>query len=172
MSESYPAGLPAPLVNPYSYTQPSHTVKNNVISGVPRFRQMTSDRPVFFSVSWNLNENQLAVFEGWFRWTLAQGSKSFTMSVATGVGYTPHECYFADGTFNRTRVGRRYQLTAQILAVELQTLSECDYLELAAVLSLPCAGYNACDFYDKFDDFANNVLPDYWENLKYATDYS
>jgi len=172
MAEQFPAGVPAPLVNPYSYSQPSHITKNNVISGVPRYRQRTSQRPAIFQLSWNLSCDQLAVFEGWFRWTLSQGAKSFELEIETGAGYLPHECYFENGTYNRTRLGKRYVVSASVLAAELNTLDECDYETLAALLALPCAGTGAGGFYAAFDDFANNVLPDYWENLKFGTDYS
>ncbi len=172
MAEQFPVGVPAPLVNPNSYTQPSHITSNDVISGEPRYRQKTSDRPVIFQVSWNLSRNELAVLEGWFKWTLKQGAKSFEIDLETGAGYLPHECYFERGTFGRTRVGKRYVVTASLLAVEMQTLDECDYETLAALLALPCEGEKAGCFYDAFDQFANEILPDYWENLKFGTDYS
>jgi len=172
MAVDFPVGIPNPTVTGYSFQNETHTRSNDVITGPPRVELLSESRPTYYNVTWALNQNQFNVFEGWFKWVTAFGSKSFNLDMYVGEGLKTHECYFRNGTYNSSLIGRRWTITTTLFAVIKPVIDQCDYEELAAILSLPCNSNNLKGFYAQLINFAEVTLPDYWENLKYGTDYS
>jgi len=129
---TYPLNLPQPLLNSYSNAEYRHTKNSPVQSGAPRFELSTEDKPMTASITFVLKPLDYALFDGWYKYDLAYGSKLFNLKLYVGKGYVNHECYFLDEpTFssedNLTRV------TASILALEKKRETETNYDQLKAI---------------------------------------
>ena len=77
----------------------------------------------------------MQLFNGWVRYALRQTSKLFDIELwVDGFDGTKntktHECYF-NGPINRTQVGRRWNVSATLLAIEEQTVTELEWDQLA-----------------------------------------
>lgn len=136
MAEAYPQTLPGVFYNSNSYTPQSLTRKNDLQSGAPTYRLESDNGWVMFDVLWKFSASQIQLFNGWHRYGLRNGSKSFDIELMVdgfdGVKNTiTHECYFDSGTFKANQVGTRWHVTTRLLAIERQTVSEAFYDQLA-----------------------------------------
>lgn len=172
MAEQFANGVPNPLVQGHSVQNESHVRSNDTITGAPRYELISASRPSFFNVSWNLSQDQFNVFEGWFKYTIGFGSKAFDLDLFVGAGLVGHECYFQNGTYNASLVGRRWNVTATLLAVEKQYTDENFYNSLAVLLGAVENSNFATDFWSKFVYFGEVTLPLFWNDIQYGTDFS
>ena len=168
--EVWPEGLPDPLIRPYSYSDQTSVRSNNVQAGAPRYELLTSDAPSFFSVEWSMSALQFQAFEGWFKKYIVYGSKSFELDLAVGSGFQTHIVYFQNKSspYVAKPTGKRWRIRASILAIKKIYNTDDEIDDLLELIKLnPKAS-----FFDLLDQFANEDLPDAWENLKYGTDKS
>lgn len=169
-SVDYPCTIPHPLVAQYSNTEQAHWRRNDVQAGPPRYEHLTDSRPTLFSAGWSFDAFQLQVFEAWFRTKINFGSSPFNIALEVGGGIKEHECYF-DTPYSVSRAGRRWIVTAPLLAVEKAYDDDCLSQEVLAVAAL--ANYRELNArIAELDVFANITLPDAWEVISYGTDYS
>ena len=169
-SVDYPCTIPHPLASQFSNTEQVHWRRNDVQSGPPRYEHLTDKRPSFFSVGWSFDAFQLQVFEAWYRTIINFGSTPFNIKLEVGGGIKEHECYF-DGATDTTRAGKRWIVTATLLAVEKQYDYDCISQQVLIIAGL--ANYRDLrPVIVGLDLFANITLPDAWESIKYGTDYS
>ncbi len=128
-SESYPNALPGVLNNSNSYSLQALTVNNDLSSGPPVVRLVDDSAWVAFDVEWSYNAQQVQLFRNWFRWNLKNGSKLFDIELwVEGFDGTKntltHECYFIPGTYRARQNGKRWRISATLIAIDQQTLSE------------------------------------------------
>lgn len=124
----FPAFLGGVLVNSNSFQLQTLTRRNDLQSGAPVFRLESENGWVGFNVAFSFDAAQMQLFENWYRWTIASGSKLFNIGLwidgfSEGENTKPHECYF-DGAYRSNQVGDRWQVTARLIGLELQTFDE------------------------------------------------
>lgn len=139
MPENYPCKLPGVLINSNGYSPQSLVDQNSLDSGPPIFRLRSSDGWLQFNVAWSFSALEMQVFRAWHRFTLAHGSKSFTIGLMVdgfdGTDNTvDHECQFI-GVPSYTQNGRRWSVSAQLLAVQYEGVDECNGLSLVAAFN-------------------------------------
>ncbi len=154
-SIDYPANLPSVLISADRNTDQAKYKRNDVQIGPPAFELLTTTGPSFFKVAWSFSDFEFQAFEGWFKKEILFGSKSFNMDLIVGAGLLSHECFF-DSSYTRTRVGQRFRVNADILAVEKQYDTDSVIDDL--LLLLDNIDGNAGDWVDQYSDLIENVL--------------
>jgi len=117
MSVLYPINLPIPLVTGYSHPDSVKVRRNNVVTGPPRFELLSEDGPSFPTVNWRMSQLQFQVFEGWYKYELTFGAKSFVMRLKVGAGLKEHVCFF-DKTYKPSLEGKLWRVTAKLVTTE------------------------------------------------------
>lgn len=92
----FPTKLPIPLQSGYSLQTVSPLQRTDLDSGRARQRRRFTSVPTMVSVLWRMKDGEAQVFEGFFRWTIKDGSKWFNCPLRTPVGYKLYECRFTD----------------------------------------------------------------------------
>lgn len=133
----YPCSLPGVLVNSNAYQIQNKVERNDLSSGPPIFRLRTDDGWVAFDVTWSFSALEMQIFNAFYRYNLSNGSKSFSIGLMIdgwdGTSNTKdHECYF-DGAYSVQQVGRRWMVTARLIAIQQEDIGECEALSLVAV---------------------------------------
>ena len=130
MAEQYPCRLPGVLVNSNGYSPQDLVERNDLRSGPPIFRLRSDDGWLLFDVAWSYSALEVQVFRSWYFNVLSRGAKSFNIELmVTGwdgqKNTITHECYF-DGVPSFNQTGRRWNVSATLLAIRYQGLDECD----------------------------------------------
>lgn len=135
MADNFPASLPG-ILAASNKRKPQNLVKRNEVqSGPPVFRLESDNGWVLFDVAWVFKPEDMQVFEGWERYLLRQRSRSFLIDIPVDSMHTlrTHECYF-ETVPTRTQHTRFWMVTATLLAVEQQTVTE-DEADQLVILS-------------------------------------
>lgn len=96
----YPATLPNPSASGYQLSPADQTVRSDMEVGTPRVRRKTSARDDQITLSWTMDDTQLATFRAWFDGTGTddcQGGAAWFngMNLAVGnTGLTQPDCRF------------------------------------------------------------------------------
>ena len=85
---TFPATLPAPLVNGFAYIPTDAVVRTQMDSGPARQRRRFTQFPTVFQATWRLTQAQLLAFEQFHHTSLSDGQAWFTLSLYTGAGIT------------------------------------------------------------------------------------
>lgn len=92
---TWPASLPAPLVDGYGVEPVDQTIATDMESGTKRVRRRSAVQIDHVSVSYNLDDAQMATFRTWFYGDLAGGAAFFDVSLWVGkTGSTSAEARF------------------------------------------------------------------------------
>lgn len=119
----YPTGLPTPQRSGYEVNHASPLIRTELQSGRARQRRRYTSVPSTATVTFNFTQPQAQVFEGWFRWTLADGTEWFNVTLRTPLGLMPYECRFANMYTGPQLVGvDRWQVQATLEIRDRQTL--------------------------------------------------
>jgi len=124
MAVNYPANLPAPLVSQNQITPQQATRIQNVQGGPPIVQLVSSDTTSTHTCAFSFNEVQYQVFDQWFQWSLAQGSKTASIPLKTAIGFDSHECILSNP--QAQQVGRRWAVSAVIIILRKPKMSEED----------------------------------------------
>ncbi len=169
-TKDFPSGLPLPRRAGYVVTDSNATRTSDTMTGPPVVELISEDVPSYFNVNWLLTLAQFQVFEGWFKYTLAKGSKLFNISLNVGKGLESHECYFLS-PYSARQIGKLWNVTASLVALTKQLDTEDHYNDVLIFLN----GIDTKDELGLLNDivqFANVDLPDAWGNIEYGTDFS
>ena len=127
----YPCALPGPLVAGNAYRSKSRVRRNDLASGPPIYRLEDDDGYDLFNVAWSFSAGEVQVFRNWFRCDIASGSRLFNIwlmvdGAATRGGRQTvlHSCYF-DGVPEYTQRGRRWSVSATLLAIREEAVDCC-----------------------------------------------
>lgn len=127
----YPCALPGPLVAGNAYRSKSRVRRNDLASGPPIYRLEDDDGYELFNVAWSFSAGEVQVFRNWFRCDIASGSRLFNIwlmvdGAATRGGRQTvlHSCYF-DGVPEYTQRGRRWSVSATLLAIREEAVDCC-----------------------------------------------
>jgi hypothetical protein len=122
---NFPDGLPAPLRSGYNINHVSTIMSSDLQSGRARKRRRYTSVPSMVNVTWLLTQNQAAIFEAWFKYTISDGVEWFNSRLLTPVGLTDYECRFTDMYSGPELVGKNlFRFTAQLEIRERQVLDE------------------------------------------------
>lgn len=82
---SWPDRLPAPAVSSYSYKAQAPFVRTSMDSGLARQRRRFISIPTQVSVTWTLDQEHLALLEGFFHYEVVDGAGWFMAKLANGM---------------------------------------------------------------------------------------
>ena len=160
--EQNPSSLPLPKVNPYKMQEQEHFRRNDVQAGPPRYELLTDTKPNLFMANFSFSPFEFQVFEGWFKFTLQFGSKSFNIDLDVGMGLVTHECYL-DRSYKPQKRGKRWLNDVPLLAVEKQYNTDADASDLI-ILSEWTDARDPIAFFDLFEKFVHEDLAT-WQGL-------
>jgi len=120
---NYPQNLPLPLRQGYGMNHVSPLLRTELQSGRARQRRVYTNVPTIVDVSWLMTRAQAQIFEGWFRWTLVDGSEWFNAKLRTPLGFQDYYCRFADMYTGPELVGvEMWRFQAKLEIKDRQTL--------------------------------------------------
>lgn len=130
----YPCSLPGVLTANNSYASRPRTRRNDLASGPPLFMLEDDGGYEMFDVAWSFSAGQVQVFRNWYRCDTVSGSKAFNIPLMVdgaarrgGPQTLEHECYF-DGVPQYTQQGRRWRVSATLIALAEKGVDCCDNL--------------------------------------------
>ena len=102
----YPEGLPYPLRDSgYGLDMVSPLVETQLQSGQSISRRGFKNTPVDVSVTWEMDDGQAQLFEGWWEHVLVSGSLPFNCPLKTPIGIDIYEGKFKGKYQGGTLVG-------------------------------------------------------------------
>lgn len=121
---AYPSTLPRPLSSGYSINPSSAVLRTEMEVGAARQRRITSQPPSRISLVWNFTQEEFAIFEAWWHYTVQQGQAWFDMSLANGLGYATQSCRFT-GPYKADHLkGFNFRVDAEVEVRSLPIMSE------------------------------------------------
>jgi len=113
---TWPANLPAPLVEGHALEPVDPVVRTDMEVGAPRARRRTSARNDRYPVSWLFTDSEMASFRSWYdddTTGIAGGSAWFNVSLYDGHGAQNNvEARFAGIYKAQVVAGRNWRVTA------------------------------------------------------------
>lgn len=114
-SQSFPAGLPRPLVS-YNFSVESDSIRSGDATALFQARQRSESRVHKARVSWDFTDAELQSFESFFEITLKQGSLPFNFTMPFGDGLKSNEAVFFEGAYqSRYVANQQWRVTATLL---------------------------------------------------------
>jgi hypothetical protein len=102
----YPEGLPYPLRDAvYGLDMVSPLVETGLQSGQSISRRGFSNTPTDVSVTWEMDDGQAQLFEGWWEHVLVSGSLPFSCPLKTPIGIDTYDGKFKGKYQGPTLVG-------------------------------------------------------------------
>jgi hypothetical protein len=86
----YPSQLPVPLQDGYAINTDNPKLSSVMASGRVRERRRFTTVPTLIQVRWNMDQNQAAYFESWFRTALVDGTEWIEGTLLTPIGFKPY----------------------------------------------------------------------------------
>ncbi|MEY8195480.1 MAG: hypothetical protein RPR28_11585 [Cycloclasticus sp.] len=90
----WPDNLPLPLLKGYGYAPSSNLLQSDLDSGEMRVRRRFKNMPSKVTINVLLNEEQAALYEGWFLNVIYEGAAWFIMPIKTPAGVIDHVVRF------------------------------------------------------------------------------
>ncbi len=90
----WPANLGFPLLKGYGYTPSNNLLQSELDSGEMRTRRRFKNMPGKVSINLLFNDEQAALFEGWFLNVINEGTAWFSMPIKMPAGIEDHLCRF------------------------------------------------------------------------------
>jgi hypothetical protein len=154
-SIDYPPNLPTVLISVDKNTDVAKYKRNDVQVGPPVYELLSTTGPSLFDCAWSFSAFEFQLFELWYKASIVFGSKSFNMDLIVGAGLESHECFF-NSQYSRKRVGKRFRVAAQVLAVA-KVYNDDSMLDDLLLLDDNIDG-DVSAWVDQFSDLIENVL--------------
>lgn len=122
--EEFPAVLPAPMQDKYSINPGEAVTRTEMESGPARQRREFTQVPTKIPVRWKFRQDQLALFQAWYRWKADEGGEWFTIDLLSGLGLVPHEARFVGQYKAPKRTEGGFFVDAELEVRELPVLTE------------------------------------------------
>ncbi|MEY8200671.1 MAG: hypothetical protein RPS47_15655 [Colwellia sp.] len=90
----WPSNLGFPLLKGYSYTPSNNLLQSALDSGEMRVRRRFKNMPGTVTINLLFNNEQAALFEGWFRNVINEGTVWFSMPIKMPAGVIVHLARF------------------------------------------------------------------------------
>ena len=91
---AYPEGLPYPLRDGYSLNTESPLRKSSLSGGKVVQRRGFRNTATVVDHTWELDDSEAQLFEGWFEYVLISGSLPFACPLLTPIGLQTYEAKF------------------------------------------------------------------------------
>lgn len=125
----YPKQLPTPQQQGYELQTVSPLLRTRLRSGRARQRRAFTNVPTIVKVNYLMTEGQAQLFEGWFRWTLKDGSEWFNCRIKTSLGLQDYVCRFTDIFTGPKMLSPKYwRYSAELEIRDRQTIGD-DWVE-------------------------------------------
>lgn len=114
---TWPATLPAPLLDGYGVNPAEQVVRSDMESGAPRARRRSTARNDHVPVNWRMTDAQFAIFRAWFDddAEAAGGAAWFSISLPIGNGgFSTVEARFAAIYKSSALPGLNWQVNATL----------------------------------------------------------
>ncbi|WP_051249152.1 hypothetical protein [Inquilinus limosus] len=124
MSETWPLGLTyQPSRDDFDFDPHEPNLRTDMEAGPPRERARFSRSPATFRQTWLWDLDEFELFKGWYRHTLGNGLKWFTMPLFTGAKYEPTEVKFIGPYRPKLRGSMTWAVSATLLVRQLPTIN-------------------------------------------------
>jgi hypothetical protein len=113
--EIWPDLLPKPTVQGYTLQPEKNVLRTEMDSGPARQRRQFTQVPTVVTVRWRMNQEQLALFQSWFRWRAWSGASWFQVELLNGLGIQSQEARFW-GPYKANAIHRAlfWEITAKL----------------------------------------------------------
>lgn len=122
----YPSQLPMPDLPGYQLQPVSPFRRVDLASGRARQRRLFTSVPTMVQMTITMTNPQFQLFEGWFRWVIADGGDWFMGWAKTSMGVQRYEMRFADMYQPAPVSTWEWQISATMEIRERQTISALD----------------------------------------------
>ena len=121
----WPAGLPLIQSAGKSRVQQSDYLLSNPRSGPPYRKNLSTDVPVFWDVTFIFYGDDTAIFWSFYTNTIKRGREWFLLNIKTEFGLVEYECMFMPDTIRlQSEAGSVFTYSAQIMSREIIIPSE------------------------------------------------
>lgn len=127
---SWPTYLPAPQRRGYEINPGDPTLRTQMDAGPDRVRRRFTAIPSRIGVGWCFSEAQLALFEAWHKYKIADGSAWFTVNLVNGQGSQSVEARFAKPPKKVLLGGSNWDVGAELEVRTMPVMTEA-YLDVA-----------------------------------------
>lgn len=110
---TWPASLPAPQISGYEIT-PDEAVLRTQLDGPARQRQSFSSVPETVKASWIMTTPELALFEAWHKYSIADGAIWFGIDLANGQGIQAMTARFSSAVQKSALSGLNWSISASL----------------------------------------------------------
>jgi hypothetical protein len=125
-ADAYPAVLPAPMVEGYELEQDRALLRTDMEIGAARVRRITADAPTKVRLRWLFRQSEMALFEAWYHYRLADGARWFRINLASGQGIQEMEARFVSRPARALERGMRFVVRAELEVRELPIMTESE----------------------------------------------
>jgi len=124
MTITYPSVLPQPKIQGYGYQPTDILARTQMESGIARQRQRFTASPTMVTVSWIMNQEQLGLFESWYKYKAKYGAEWFNIDLLNGLEINSNQVRF-NKPYKASLIGHRdWNIQATLEVREMRTLSE------------------------------------------------
>lgn len=117
MAVPYPLGLRTVLSASKTRTQPASFSLHEPRRGYGYARELGTDVPVFWDVSFRFTPREAIIFRLWFTQTLRRGVEEFTLPIRTEFGVITYTCRFLpEGLMPTRQEGGTWTYSATVMA--------------------------------------------------------
>ena len=149
---TWPSSLPAAQREGYGYTPRSAALTSN-FGLVARSREIYSDMPTDFTVSWSFTDAQWWYFEGFYKHALRSGTQFFLLPVVVGGVLEEREVTFNGATWQALLAGVSHGRLTATLVTRKGTAMDATTWELFEMVDSP---EDLAELLQALSDFANN----------------
>lgn len=130
--ETWPQILPEPVVEPYGFEVSPSVARSEMDSGFIRQRKRFTQQLRAFNVTFSFTDNQLAIFQAWWKYKIASGADWFLMSIDIGGAKAERQIRFAS-PFTSTTKGGRWTVKSTMETMNDSPMTESQLNEVLGV---------------------------------------
>lgn len=139
---SWPATLPAPMLDGYKVRPGEAITRTDMDSGPARQRREFTQVSSKVTARWRFRNDQMALFEAWYQHKADEGGEWFTIPLLCGLGLEDHEARFTKQYDAPKRANGGWFVDAELEVrkrpilseAELDVLLDSDLLDLQAAV--------------------------------------
>lgn len=120
---AWPSTLPAPNRDGYTLNPAPAFIRTNMDGGKARQRKRFTSVPTSIPLQWLFTQQQLAIFEAWWKYQINLGTSTFTMQLYNGKGYNNYNVRFIKEYSAPVARGIYFYVSAQVEVFDMLTMS-------------------------------------------------
>lgn len=122
---AWPSTLPKPLAASYALEPESRMARTDMEAGPARQRRRFTSGPTRVPVEWSFSQQQMAIFEAWWRYQVRDGADWFDVKMLNGKGVSTVEARFVE-PYRARRALPRWVVSGVLELRSLPTLTEAE----------------------------------------------